>query len=104
MFAAMGMIASISSHALVQRLSAIEPFGSGLLLDWLPATGGPLLDLGCGAGRHLAELARRGIAAVGLDLSPEDVCSLDARTEGWIAGLRAEGVDVRVTPIETMVG
>lgn len=32
MFAAMGMIASISSHALVQRLSAIEPFGSGLLL------------------------------------------------------------------------
>ncbi|MGB5623341.1 MAG: YhjD/YihY/BrkB family envelope integrity protein [Gammaproteobacteria bacterium] len=32
MFAAMGMIASISSHALVQKVTALEPFGTGLLL------------------------------------------------------------------------
>jgi SAM-dependent methyltransferase len=30
---------------------------------------GPLLDLACGAGRHMREFARRGIAPVGLDLS-----------------------------------
>lgn len=32
MFAAMGMIASISSNALVQKVTALEPFGTGLLL------------------------------------------------------------------------
>jgi len=32
MFAAMGMIASISSNALVQKLTAMEPFGSSLIL------------------------------------------------------------------------
>lgn len=31
---------------------------------------GPLLDLACGGGRHLAGLGRRGFRAVGLDLSP----------------------------------
>lgn len=30
---------------------------------------GPVLDLACGAGRHLRELARTGVPAVGLDLS-----------------------------------
>jgi SAM-dependent methyltransferase len=33
----------------------------------LPA--GPVLDLACGAGRHLRELEQRGVEAVGLDLS-----------------------------------
>ena len=33
------------------------------------APNGPVLDLACGAGRHLRELARTGIPAVGLDLS-----------------------------------
>ncbi len=32
---------------------------------------GPVLDLACGAGRHLRELARSGVPAVGLDLSRE---------------------------------
>lgn len=36
----------------------------------LPASGGaPLLDLGCGDGRHLEPLAAAGLAVVGLDLS-----------------------------------
>ena len=30
---------------------------------------GPLLDLACGAGRHMLEFQRRGLTAVGLDLS-----------------------------------
>ena len=31
---------------------------------------GPVLDVGCGPGRHLHELARRGVFALGVDLSP----------------------------------
>lgn len=34
-----------------------------------PPGAGPVLDLACGAGRHLAALERRGVGAVGLDLS-----------------------------------
>lgn len=44
-------------------------------LDLLPrlaplTVGGPVLDLGCGDGRHLARLAAAGHPALGLDLSP----------------------------------
>src|SRR4051812_49744005 len=31
---------------------------------------GPVLDVGCGAGRHVCALARRGVLALGLDVSP----------------------------------
>jgi SAM-dependent methyltransferase len=31
---------------------------------------GPVLDVGCGAGRHVAALRSRGIEAVGIELSP----------------------------------
>jgi SAM-dependent methyltransferase len=40
-------------------LPRLAPFGAG-----------PVLDLGCGHGRHLALLAQRGVRALGLDLSP----------------------------------
>lgn len=33
-------------------------------------TGAALLDLGCGPGRHAVELARRGFAVTGIDISP----------------------------------
>ncbi len=45
---------------------------------------GPVLDVGCGPGRHLRALARRGVLALGVDLS--------ARV---IADLRAEGLAAR---------
>lgn len=34
---------------------------------------GPVLDIGCGPGRLVASLARRGVAALGIDLSPTAV-------------------------------
>ncbi len=37
----------------------------------VPLGAGPVLDLGCGEGRHLAHLSVRGIRTVGLDLSAE---------------------------------
>ena len=41
-----------------------------LLLDRAVA---PVLDIGCGPGRHLVALARRGVAALGLDVTPSAV-------------------------------
>ncbi|MGI8801255.1 MAG: methyltransferase domain-containing protein [Solirubrobacteraceae bacterium] len=37
--------------------------------DLLTRAAGPVIDLGCGPGRHLHALARRGVFAVGIDLS-----------------------------------
>lgn len=36
----------------------------------LAQIGGPVLDVGCGPGRHLHALARRGVFGLGVDLSP----------------------------------
>lgn len=44
-----------------------------------------VLDLGCGTGRHAAELARRGAVVVGVDRSPE-----------MVARARLRGVDARL--------
>ena len=40
-----------------------------LLEELLLQPGGSILDVGCGTGRHAIELARRGYAVTGLDLS-----------------------------------
>jgi SAM-dependent methyltransferase len=40
---------------------------------------GPVLDVGCGPGRHVRALARRGAFAVGLDISPAAVRLARAR-------------------------
>ena len=49
--------------------------------------GGSVLDVGCGTGRHSIELAKRGYAATGLDLSAEMLA---------IAADAAKGEDVHV--------
>jgi SAM-dependent methyltransferase len=49
----------------------------------------PVLDLGCGAGRHLVWLERHGFAAHGADRAPGALARAGAR-------LRGEGLPVRV--------
>ena len=55
---------------------------------------GPVLDLGCGAGRHLAVLRRRNPEAFGLDLSPELLRRAPAGLRPWL--LRG---DMRALPV-----
>ena len=45
----------------------------------LDRVAGPTLDLGCGPGRLTAELGRRGVSALGVDLSPVAVRLATAR-------------------------
>jgi O-antigen chain-terminating methyltransferase len=59
--------------------------GYGPELEQLATDGGPAADIGCGAGEWLAVLARRGVTAWGVDLSPDAV-----------ERARARGVDARV--------
>src|SRR5205823_333854 len=40
---------------------------------------GPVLDVGCGPGRHVLALARRGVLAVGVDVTPAAVRYARAR-------------------------
>ncbi len=44
---------------------------------------GPVLDVGCGPGRHVRALARRGVLALGVDISPVAVAT--ARRKGAAA-------------------
>lgn len=44
--------------------------------------GGPVLELGCGTGRVVLHLARRGHDVIGLDADPELLDALAARAEG----------------------
>lgn len=46
----------------------------------LELAAGPVLDVGCGPGRHVLALARRGVMAMGLDITPAAVRL--ARTRG----------------------
>ena len=56
------------------------------------APGMRVLDAGCGPGRHSLELARRGIAVVGVDMSPD-----------FVALARAEAGDLPVEFLEADV-
>lgn len=61
------------------------------------AAGGPVLEMGCGSGRVLLELARSGVEVSGLDLSPEMLAVLGRR-------LAAEPPEVRERVKRLVVG
>jgi SAM-dependent methyltransferase len=47
---------------------------------------GPVLDVGCGPGRHVRALARRGVLALGVDVSPAAVSLARRRGTAVIEG------------------
>jgi SAM-dependent methyltransferase len=49
------------------------------LLGRYGITGGHIMDLGCGTGRHAAELATAGFTVSGIDLSADMIARADAR-------------------------
>lgn len=73
------------TYALLARYYDLENAGFTEDLDfWLElaeAYGSPVLELGCGTGRVLLNLARRGHAVTGVDNSPEMLARLDARLQ-----------------------
>ena len=57
---------SVAPLALNRFVGTADTTEEQLLLE----TQGPVLDVGCGPGRHLHALAARGVFALGVDLSP----------------------------------
>ncbi|RSM55674.1 SAM-dependent methyltransferase [Actinoplanes sp. ATCC 53533] len=47
-----------------------------------PAPGAPVVDVGCGTGRAVAELAERGARAIGVDLDPAMLAAARSRFPG----------------------
>ena len=82
-----------------------DPYASGfsygrmrldsILREYLPERGDGLriLDVGCGTGHHLAQLARRGFEVAGIDASPQML--EEARTNN-------PGADVRLADVEEL--
>jgi len=60
------------------------PYGADLALweELAAADDGPVLELGCGTGRVVLHLARRGFETVGLDRDPELIAALRERAAG----------------------
>jgi SAM-dependent methyltransferase len=65
---------------------------------------GPLLDAGCGTGRHLMPLCKRSHRVVGVDISPAMLAVARARlTEAGLAGSLVRG-DLRSLPFGPVFG
>ncbi len=56
--------------------SAVDPIDDGVLRR----VRGPVLDVGCGPGRHVVALAQRSVVVLGIDLTPHAIRA--ARTKG----------------------
>jgi len=57
-------------------------------VDLAERVGGPVLEVGCGTGRVLLEVAARGIEIDGLDSSEDQLRVLQAKLDGPCAGVR----------------
>lgn len=62
--------------------------------------GDRVLDVGCGPGRHSVELARRGLAVVGIDLSPTFISLARGRASSAGVGLSLFEMDALDLPFE----
>jgi len=75
-----------------------EPFVTRAL-EALPAPRStPVLDVGCGGGRHLLWLERHGFAAYGTDLAPHGLARTRERLRGEERAVRVARADMRALP------
>jgi SAM-dependent methyltransferase len=74
-----GLIQTLAIH---QWLADADPVDERLV----DRARGPVLDVGCGPGRHVSALVRRGVAALGLDASPLAVRLASARGASAVQG------------------
>lgn len=74
--------------------------------DLLADLSGPLLDLGCGAGRHITHLQDRGLTVTGVDVSPGavEVCLRRGAHDVRLADLRTPPDDRRWQAVLMMCG
>jgi SAM-dependent methyltransferase len=93
---------TIYGAALDRGLSLVARHDDGLIQnlavqEWLDDAGpvderlisrarGPVLDVGCGPGRHVHALVRRGVAVLGIDASPSAVRIASARGAEAVQG------------------
>jgi SAM-dependent methyltransferase len=91
---------SDEDHAMTESPAAgVNPHGHGRASDWVErflagvAAGGTVLDLACGAGRHLRRAAAAGHPVVGLDRDVSGLVDLAGRPDVDILAhdLEAEG-------------
>jgi ubiquinone/menaquinone biosynthesis C-methylase UbiE len=66
-----------------------------------PVAGRTVVDVGCGGGRAVAELAERGARAVGVDLDPEMIAVARERWPGGELGSEFHVGDAYELPLET---
>ena len=73
---------------------------SHALLDGLPLPAGPILELGCGGGAFIAEVAERSPKrlALGLDLHPVALATVAGKTQAF-GNLQAIGANVHRLPL-----
>ena len=51
---------------------------------------GPVLDVGCGPGRHVLALAERGVVALGIDITPAALDLARRARDDGLYGLRRD--------------
>jgi SAM-dependent methyltransferase len=65
---------------------------------------GPVLDVGCGAGRHVLALQRRGVGVLGVDVSPDAVRLARSRGARAVHGSVFDAVDGRFRTVLLLDG
>ncbi len=83
-----GALTARHADGLIQTLAIQQWLADADLVDerLIERARGPVLDIGCGPGRHVSALVQRGIAALGLDASPLAVRIASARGATAVQG------------------
>jgi len=83
-----GALTARHADGVIQTLAIHQWLAEADLVDerLVGRAAGPVLDIGCGPGRHVSALVRRGVAALGLDASPLAVRLASARGASAVQG------------------